>query len=227
LDSPAIARRHAHAFLLSASLKSTASDALHARIGDFLGFDTPPEATPPWQDFLHWCDATEARLTEHGEALFAVLYGTPLKPDRTLFEGARDALSRIAEERQAEWLALTQQEAGVAADNRPALNAIRYQKRRASEGYLLSELAAEGFLPGYGFPTGIVPLVTDSAMRPSRIEQQREDSHARSRDYPSRQLDIALFEYAPGTTLVLDGLVYTSAGITLNWHGPAKRRRGP
>jgi hypothetical protein len=58
-------------------------------------------------------------------------------------------------------------------------------------------------------------------MQPRRIEEQREESHARSRDYPSRQLDIALFEYAPGTTLVLDGLVYASAGITLNWHGPA------
>ena len=221
LDSPAIARRHAHALLLSAFLKSRADDALHARIGHFFGFETPPEATAPWRNFLNWCDATDARLADHGEALSAVLYGTPLKPDRTLFESARDALSRIAEERQAEWLALTQQEAGVAADNRPALNAIRYQKRRASEAYLLSELAAEGFLPGYGFPTGIVPLVTDTAARRNRIEERREDSHARSRDYPSRQLDIALFEYAPGATVVLDGLVYTSAGITLNWHGPA------
>jgi len=66
-----------------------------------------------------------------------------------------------------------------------------------------------------------VPLVTDSAARRALIEREREDSRARSRDYPSRQLDIALFEYAPGTTVVLDGLVYTSAGITLNWRGPA------
>jgi DEAD/DEAH box helicase domain-containing protein len=189
LDSPAIARRHAHAFLLSAFLKSRADDALHARIGDFFGFEMLPETTPPWQDFLHWCDATEARLTEYGEALSTVLYGTPLRADRTLFEGARDALYRIAEERQAEWDALKQQEAGVAADNRPALNAIRYQKQRASQAYLLSELAAEGFLPGYGFPSGIVPLVTDSALKRNRREERREDSYARSRDYPSRQLD--------------------------------------
>lgn len=221
LDSPAIARRHAHAYLLSAFLKSRADDALHARIGDFFGFEAPSEAVPPWQDFLHWCDATAAHLADHGENLMTILHGTPLKPGRTLFDEARDALTRIADERQAEWRALCEQETGVAADNKPALNAIRYQKQRASEAYLLSELAAEGFLPGYGFPTGIVPLVTDSASRRARIEQRREDSHARSRDYPSRQLDIALFEYAPGTTLVLDGLVYSSAGITLNWHGPA------
>ena len=220
LDSPAIARRHAHAYLLSAFLKSRADDALHTRIGDFFGFDTPAEVVPPWKDFLHWCDATQARLADHGQALTAILYGTPLKPDRTLFEAAHDALFRIAEERQTEWDALTHQEAGVATNNTPALKAIRYQKRHASEAYLLSELAAEGFLPGYGFPTGIVPLVTNSAIRRNRIEAQREDSRARSRDYPSRQLDIALFEYAPGATLVLDGLAYTSAGITLNWRGP-------
>jgi hypothetical protein len=221
LDSPAIARRHAHAFLLSAFLKSRADDALHARVGEFFGFETSPESTAPWLEFLHWCDATEARLLDHGEALTAILSGTPVTPDRTLFESARDALTRIADERRAEWDALKQQEAGVAADNRPALNAIRFQKRRASEAYLLSELSAEGFLPGYGFPTGIVPLVTDSAARRALIEREREDARARSRDYPSRQLDIALFEYAPGTTLVLDGLVYTSDGITLNWRGPA------
>jgi ATP-dependent helicase YprA (DUF1998 family) len=221
LDSPAIARRHANAFLLSAFLKSRADDALHARIGQFFGFETPPEATAPWLDFLLWCEATEARLADYGKALATILSGTPVLPDRSLFESACDALSRIAEERQAEWLALTQQEAGVAVDNKPALNAIRFQKRRASAAYLLSELAAEGFLPGYGFPTGIVPLVTDSAARRALIEREREDARARSRDYPSRPLDIALFEYAPGTTLVLDGLVYTSAGITLNWRGPA------
>jgi DEAD/DEAH box helicase domain-containing protein len=221
LDSPAIARRHANALLLSAFLRSRADDALHARVGQFFGFEAAEDVTAPWQEFLQWCDDTGARLNDYGEALSVVLYGTPVAADRSLLESARDALSRIAEERRAEWFALTEQEAGVAADNKPALHAIRYQKRRASEAYLLSELAAEGFLPGYGFPTGIVPLVTDTAARRRPIEGQREDSHARSRDYPSRQLDIGLFEYAPGTTLVLDGLVYTSDGITLYWHGPS------
>ena len=222
LESPAVARRHAHAFLLAEFLKSRADDALHARVGEFFGFETAPGATAPWREFLHWCDATEARLLEHGEALAKILSGTPVTSNRALFERAGAALTRIAEERRAEWDALKQQEAGVAADNKPALNAIRFQKRRASEAYLLSELAAEGFLPGYGFPTGIVPLVTDSVARVTLApREEREDVRSRSRDYPSRQLDIALFEYAPGTTLVLDGLVYTSAGITLNWRGPA------
>jgi hypothetical protein len=225
LDIPAIARRHAHAYLLSAFLKSRADDALHARVGEFFGFETQPEATAPWKEFLLWCDDTTARLAQHGQPLIAILSGTPIKPDRSLFEEVRDALFRIAEERRAEWRALTEQEAGVATDNKPALKAIGYQKKRVKDAYLLSELAAEGFLPGYGFPTGIAPLVTDSAATRNRNEGQREDSHARSRDYPSRQLDIALFEYAPGATVVLDGLVYTSSGLTLNWQGPASAER--
>lgn len=38
---------------------------------------------------------------------------------------------------------------------------------------------------------------------------------------PSRDICTALREYAPGSDVVIDGLVYKSAGITLNWHIPA------
>ncbi len=34
----------------------------------------------------------------------------------------------------------------------------------------------------------------------------------------------ALREYAPGSEVVMDGLVYRSAGITLNWHSPADQQ---
>jgi hypothetical protein len=225
LDSIAIVRRHAFALLLSAFLRRRQDDALHAQVGSFFGFETEENAIPPWQDFLRWCDETETRLREYGQPLSVILTGTPVKVDRSLFESARDALSRIADERLAEWHALEQQEAGVANDNKPALRAIRNQKRRVSGAYLLSELAAEGFLPGYGFPSGIVPLVTETAAERRDRDSYREDTHVRSRDYPSRQLDIALFEYAPGAPVVLDGLVYTSGGVTLNWRAPAEERR--
>ncbi len=37
---------------------------------------------------------------------------------------------------------------------------------------------------------------------------------------PSRQLPVAIREYAPGANLVLDGRVYRSGGVTLSWHLP-------
>jgi len=38
--------------------------------------------------------------------------------------------------------------------------------------------------------------------------------------YPARELAIAIRDYAPGTDTVLDGRVYRSGGVTLNWHVP-------
>ncbi len=40
----------------------------------------------------------------------------------------------------------------------------------------------------------------------------------------SRDRALALREYAPGSEVVIDGLVYRSAGITLNWHIPADEK---
>jgi len=37
---------------------------------------------------------------------------------------------------------------------------------------------------------------------------------------PQRSLDLAIRDYAPGSEVVLDGLVYKSAGVTLNWKRP-------
>jgi DEAD/DEAH box helicase domain-containing protein len=48
-----------------------------------------------------------------------------------------------------------------------------------------------------------------------------DNNRYRRRELASRDLATALREYAPGADVVMDGLVYRSAGITLNWHVPA------
>ncbi len=50
--------------------------------------------------------------------------------------------------------------------------------------------------------------------------RDREET-PRARRYPTRTLDIALGEYAPGNELVIDGVVYRSGGVSLNWKRPA------
>ena len=89
----------------------------------------------------------------------------------------------------------------------------------------MSELATRGFLPGYGFPTGIAsfdPFSMHDFQRKNfyKQEKSREDNRSRFRDNPSRGLSMAIREYAPGADIVLDGLSYRSAGITLNWQNP-------
>ncbi len=109
-----------------------------------------------------------------------------------------------------------------------ACKALNMQRNRLASEYLLSELASEGFLPGYGYPSHIVSFDTLNIEEIKRIKQQqghREDNRMRHRDLPSRDLVTALREYAPGSDVVMDGMVYRSAGITLNWHAPAAQQQ--
>jgi hypothetical protein len=110
----------------------------------------------------------------------------------------------------------------------PAQVAIFKQLQRMEDEYLLGELASSGFLPGYGFPTAVVPFIntTMEDIRKSKSSQakssgsEREDNRASKRGYPSRELPLAIRDYAPGTDIVIDGLVYRSEGVTLHWHIP-------
>lgn len=105
----------------------------------------------------------------------------------------------------------------------PAFRALSIQAKRLTDEYLLRELASGGFLPGYGFPTNVTSFDTlnkDQLDRQRR--QEREDNRMLKRDLPSRDAVTALREYAPGSDVVIDGLVYHSAGVTLNWHAPAE-----
>lgn len=60
-----------------------------------------------------------------------------------------------------------------------------------------------GYFPRYAFPTQVVTL----------------DVSANRWDNPNRDLGVALAEYAPGSEIVIDGIVYTSAGLS-NRHLP-------
>ena len=91
--------------------------------------------------------------------------------------------------------------------------------------YLLKELAARGFLPGYGFPTNIVNLNTHNIedfinKNNKKTMGTREDNIYEMRELPTRGMDVAIKEYAPGAQVVIDGRVFRSAGVGLHWHTP-------
>lgn len=91
--------------------------------------------------------------------------------------------------------------------------------------YLLSILITGGFLPGYGFPTNISTFnnyTIDDFFQSRRDEEnnQRDDNRNIIAGKPTRNMAIALTEYAPGSQIVLDGKVFTSRGVTLNFQNP-------
>jgi len=152
---------------------------------------------------------------------------------------AGHSLTRIAEQSAAqldaginrwlaEWHKLLQDETEIrasAGNTSPAFKAITLQKKRHADEFLLKSLSEDGFLPAHGFPTNLAAfdnMTIDRYKQMKKAETEgRDDNHFRRRELPSRELAIALREYAPGAEIVLDGLVYRSAGITLNWQVPA------
>ncbi|RPT44337.1 DEAD/DEAH box helicase [Pseudomonas aeruginosa] len=109
--------------------------------------------------------------------------------------------------------------------NSPYLKRLQIEKARHCNEYLLRDLAARTFLPGYGFPTDVVNFdnfTIEDYIREQdagkKLKHDREDNVSRYKGLPSRNLSIAIREYAPGAEIVLDGRVFRSAGVSLHWH---------
>ena len=107
----------------------------------------------------------------------------------------------------------------------PYRKKVEHDLRCLGQQYLLSELATRAFLPGYGFPSGIATFdhysVSDyKSGKYVNKKTGRIDNSTRMRERPGRDLPLAIREYAPGSDVVLDGLVYRSAGILMNKFSP-------
>lgn len=224
LGSPTIARRHAHALLLARFLATQRTELHRLSNAAFFGLGRAADGPgTPAEAFLAWLDRN-ADDTALCAALDVVLAGTGLAANADLFETLRERLVRVAAALAAEWEALAPG-GDVAGDTeRAAANRARdLQRQRLERNFLLAELSGRGFLPSYGFPTDVVQFVTETGAERDAREQEEGETESRftSRGFPSRPRDVAIFEYSPGRSIVLDGVVRESAGVTLNWLRPA------
>ena len=229
LDSPVIVQRHVHAVLLTAFFKKqlaqTDQSQLKLNCGAF--FLGEPQSLA--DNFSSWCRGKRTRLPQALKQNLQQLLRRTLY-ERTTLDGllkkAADEMKSLASAWSTEWGNLKAEQEQIkseAGERSPAYRAVSYHMRRLEKEYLLRDLANRGFLPAYGFPSHITPFdnyTVDQFKRDKRA-QGREDNRNRFREMPSRELATALREYAPGSQVVMDGLVYRSAGLTLNWHVPA------
>lgn len=227
LDSPIIVQRHVRSLLLARflarALKDSGQDQMKLACGAFFSGEHPLA-----DQFSAWCQGfSEARDESLAKGLRQLLRSS-------VFEGcdlhgvldlAAQAMDDLATDWRSESTALEREaeELRKGGESSPAFKAVRLQLERLSGEYLLKELASRGYLPSYGFPTHLAPFdnLTRSRLARHNNQASRDDNRYRRRELPSRDLMTALREYAPGSEVVMDGLVYRSAGITLNWHIPA------
>jgi hypothetical protein len=220
LDSRRILQRHVNALLLARWFAGAGGEAMKTRAGDFFGLPdvlgAERIADAPVASCLEWLHAPSTSNALAGE-LAALVRGTLLEGDRTVFDAAHHALDEARSALEREWSAIQQQAATAPSEGKASL---RYQLERLARENLLKELVVRAVLPGHGFPTAVVSFINDD--KPAADDRQDDgDASRRRRSFPTRNLDIAIRDYAPGAEVVVDGLVYRSAGVTLNWLRPA------
>jgi Zn finger protein HypA/HybF involved in hydrogenase expression len=98
-------------------------------------------------------------------------------------------------------------------ENSPAYKAVKYRKGQFFQKFVISFLAEDNFLPNAGLPTGIVDF---EKLTFSDISQTNPEKFKTNPSYPITR---ALTEFAPGNSILIDGLNYKSSGIIMknNW----------
>ena len=222
LDAPRIVQRHVNALLLATWFAEASGELLRIKVGDFFGFvEDPTQPNPdsgPVHSFLAWMadPSVQARLSPRVEQLAA---GTALHNNPSLFASSIEQFDHARAGFEQQWTGLSAEFQAAPPD--AARTSIALQLRRLCKEHLLKELANRAILPGHGFPTGVVPFINDSRERRAMSAGGSGSPAAGRYDYPSRNADIAIREYAPGAEVVIDGLVWQSAGVTLNWQRSA------
>lgn len=242
LDSARIAQRHVNALALTRFLRNESTDVHRLTCEWFFGTGSQENtARSPYDGFCDWLvdEAPDDQWLQAG--IDQLLRRTAISSADTLhiLQCVREEMRQAADQWRSEIGALVEALGEVGGKDKeeaatPAARSVQRQLRRGREEYLLKELATRCFLPVHGFPSSVVQFVKTTLSelhRESARRRQasadgarassREDSFSRARGYPSRDLPLAIRDYAPGSDVVLDGEVFRSEGVTLNWHLPA------
>ncbi|MBB4249451.1 DEAD/DEAH box helicase [Rhizobium sp. BK008] len=221
LSSRPIVQRHVNAHLLRRFMLDRGGDPIRMMIGPFIG--TPAVVGEkrvaldqrPVHSFKEWL-AAPSTLKIVSPDLEKLVKHSVLEGETTLVDTCSQIMSDLESGFESEWegLQALAKDEGVkdAGKSRMAL-----ELKRLCDEFLLSALADRGFLPGHGFPTGVVTFLPHKPRSDAPLDGRRMTRLTG----PQRSLDLAIRDYAPGSEIVLDGLVHKSAGVLLNWKRPA------
>ena len=224
LDSRRLVARHVNAALLAAFLRELPDGLnLKASAGEFFGAsmedDKEQEQSPAADKFVEKLRCEWPRSASINPMLADLTRGTALE-DREAERLAGDtaeAFETMLKSWRTEFEELLERK--KAASTSEAKKAFELRARRMLGEFLLGELARRGFTPSYGFPVDVVTFNHLSGH--DRDKAGGTISYGDFRGGASRTLDVAIREYAPGTEVVVDGLVHRSEGVFPAWGADA------
>ena len=215
LSAEPLVQRHVNSYFLAAFLGAHAGNSGDGtRLNSIWFFGGDPSLCERFQEWLR----NDAKNCE--QEVRSILRRTALE-NMSLEELAGESATKIGLIAEM-WksTALRLRERLTTVEDPAFRKALELEQRRHEEEYLLKDLSARAFLPGYGFPNDVVTLnisnIEDFKEKKQRKEHRREDNVFTYKELPSRGLPIAIREYAPGSQVVIDGRVYRSAGVSLS-----------
>ena len=231
LNSPVILQRHVNALLLTAFLKDRhqTGDKDLAKLSCEAFFT----GKKPAAQLFSLRFKTLEKDSPLQEAIRILCRNSLFQNKRPgdMAEKAAEIMNRAYQRWRGDYDALNQAEKAMLSntdqENSAARKAVVLRKERMAREYLLKELISQEFLPAHGFPLHVATFDTMhlalflSQQRRKHESRENADNMFLRRELPSRSLATALTEYAPGNSVAINGLVYKSKGITLNWHIPA------
>jgi DEAD/DEAH box helicase domain-containing protein len=223
LSSRVIVQRHVNALFFSAYMHAHGGNAMKLQAGPFFGCGETVGAVEDNDNaakrMAEWIRGPGTRETLCAQ-IEALVRGSVLVDDPGVYDSSALALEQARAAFAAEWQVIQTLAAGIGASDKAARTRLEIHLRRLTQDFVLGVLASRGFLPSHGFPTDVVSFVIRKESMRTRDPSEPEDNN-RFNAYPQRSLDSAIREYAPGSEVVVDGLVHKSAGVTLNWKQPA------
>ncbi|PHP28719.1 hypothetical protein CJ301_05725 [Limimaricola cinnabarinus] len=209
LDSAIVLQRHANSLLLAMHLRASSGGIkVTKNIGSFFGATDPTLDSASKQPILHdsaasgFLDALKGAWGAEGKVLDALRLlarGAPVADPALLRDRCIRDFSALQRKWEEEYRALLTAQEAAGSDSVVRGFYVNRANRMRRE-FLLTELARRNFTPAYGFPVDVVTF-----------------EHYDRNSGPSRPLSTAIRDYAPGTEVVIDGLVYRSEGILPSW----------
>lgn len=229
LESERIVQRHINALLLTRYLKNLQLEGIRIEAGWFFEPDERDDAQV--ENFYRWIQSTEILNDEWViSGIQALITRSSLKNIEVeeLLRTSCEMLKAIETSWRSEYDALCASRKDLPDDSSGA-HAVDMQLERLKGEYLLGYLASSGYLPGYGFPTGIVPFINtnyDDIKKKKETTpgapKKHQEQPGRRKNYPSRPMPLAIRNYAPGNSVIINNKIYESRGISLNWRTPAR-----
>jgi len=211
LDSPIIVLRHVNSMLLGIYTRDKGGQSIQKNIGSFFGatgqiYNSLSEHSN-YLEFLKALSSDWGKSKLVQESIKSLVRGTILEGNKSLLKKSASSLKEVFIGWKAEYdLLLATME--LAEQKSAQFNFCEKQLKRLTDQYLISELAKRNFTPAYGFPVDVVSF---------RHQDTYGKQGKNGNQYPSRKLDIAIRDYAPGSEIVINGLVHKSAGILPSW----------